>query len=75
MALAQVKGPVMKLPEPALAMQDLKATLVKVNTRICSRFSFQTGYSNQSKTVTNNQKLTVSFYVSFKTFRIRYIFR
>jgi hypothetical protein len=34
MTHAQVRGPVMKLLEPVLAMRDLKATLVKVRARI-----------------------------------------
>jgi hypothetical protein len=39
MALAQVRDPVMKLLELVLAMQDLKAMLVKVRARIRSSFN------------------------------------
>ena len=39
MALAQVRGPAMKLLEPVLAMRDLKATLVKVKALIQLSFN------------------------------------
>ena len=47
MALAQVRGPAMKLLEPVLAMRDLKATLVKVKARI--RLSFNPDWVSKPK--------------------------